>query len=159
MATIAEVLEQVGDDPQRAEEALVAELAGANRSTLIAQLEDIINQEAPVSDPEATEPVEAEEVPAPEPPAEVELFAEDSGTVIGPVHVRDADVEAPDAIAADPEAEEPEAIDGEQVESIQGVGGTNAFALALNGQVYLFNAQMVGALKQAVDQAVAGMTF
>src|SRR5262245_43788354 len=111
-----------------------------------------------MSDPELTGD-EAEEVPAPEPPSEVELFAEDAGTVIGPVHVRDAEVEPPDAIAADPDAEEPVAIDGEQVESLQGVGGTNAFALAINGQAYLFNAQMTGALKQAVDQAVAGMSF
>jgi len=147
--TVAEVLDWVGDDPARANEALDAEYDGQNRSTLIAQLEAIA-EEAPMSD----EPAVA---PAAEQPAEVELFAEDEGTIVGPVHLRDPDVEVGDVIKVN--LDDPVAIAGEQVEAVQGASSANGLALNINGNVFLLNSQMVGALKRVVDQAVAGMNF
>jgi hypothetical protein len=151
--TIAEVLDWVGDDPARAREALDAEYDGQNRSTLIAQLEAIADaEEAPMSDEPAVE-----DAPAAEQPAEVELFAEDEGTIVGPVHLRDPDVEVGDVIEAN--LDDPVAIAGEQVEVVQGASSTNGLALNINGNVFLLNSQMVGALKRVVDQAVAGINF
>lgn len=43
--TVREVLEWVGDDQDRAEQALAAEKEGAKRSTLISELEDILDDE------------------------------------------------------------------------------------------------------------------
>jgi hypothetical protein len=149
--TIAEVLAWVGNDPERAQAALDAEYDGANRSTLITQLEAIAAKEASMS----TEP-ETDEAPAPEPSVEIELYPGDSGTVVGPVSVRDADVEAED-ITIDIDVDQ--AIDAEQVESVQGISATNGAVLVLNGTAYAFNAQMVGAIKQAVDQAVVGLAL
>lgn len=61
--TISEVLDWVGDDPDRAQTALEAERAGQNRSTLISQLETIAAQkeEATVSE-ESSAPQEEQQV-------------------------------------------------------------------------------------------------
>lgn len=129
------------------------------------------------------EPVGDDDVgaPGPEQPTDIELFAEDAGTVIGPLHVRDADVDVPEdariepdpasdrhpdadktreeKAAFDPSADYPAPIDGELVEYLQGVSGTRALALMLNGTVFLFDVETVGALKQVVDQAVVGLSL
>lgn len=99
---------------------------------------------------------EVEEVPAPEPPTETVLHPADSGVTVGAVTTSSPEVEADD-IAAD--ADEDTEISGDQVESVQGVAGTNGFVLVINGTAYAFSAQMTGALKQAVDQAVVGLAL
>lgn len=118
--------------------------------------------------------------PGPEQPDEVQIGTSDAGTVIGAVHVRDLDVDVPEdaslqpdpatdlhpesdktraeAAAFDSDAE-PEPIDGEQVEYLTSASNADALALSVNGTVYLFNKQMVGALKQAIDKAVVGLAF
>jgi len=154
--TITEVLDWVGDDPARAQAALDAERDGANRSTLISQLESIA-KEANMSEQTTTESAEETELaPGPEQPTEVELYPGDSGTLVGPVAVRDTDVEADD-ITVDVDVDQ--AIEAEQVESVQGIGGSNGAVLVINGNAYAFNAQMVGAVKQAVDRAVVGLAL
>ena len=117
--------------------------------------------------------------PDPEHPTEAApVFAEDAGTVIFPATLRDGDVELDEGnvIVADPEYDRtPEAaqrrsrialddadisaIDGQQVEFLTGAASTNSLALSVNGDVYLFNNQMVGALKAIIDKAVVGLAL
>jgi hypothetical protein len=177
--TVQDVLDWVGDDPGRAQEALDAENAGQQRSTLITQLEAICPKEDnTVSDtatqaPDDTSPTSASEevprqgapveelAPGPEQPSEVVLDAAAQGTDIGPVHVRDADVEVADdaAIYHDPDGDEEQPIDAEQAETVQAVGGVNGLILSVNGQAFAFGPQFAASLKQAVDKAIAGLSL
>lgn len=158
MATVQEVLDQVGDDPQAARDALSEERAGANRSTLIAQLEAIASKEDDV--PESTETDDGVEL-APEPglPEDIEIFPGDAGTTIFAPVLRTPDDEIEHPIVAPAPDEEDVPVGGEIVGSLQGASTTRAFALALNGTVYLFDDGMLGALRAAVNQAVVGTTF
>lgn len=62
--TIDEVLEWVGDDPVRAQEAYLAEVEGKGRSTLLDKLDALANEnaeaEAGETEPEAAAPQEVE---------------------------------------------------------------------------------------------------
>jgi len=155
--TITEVLSWVDGDPQRAQQALEAEQAGANRSTLIASLQAIAErnpQEAAVTEDTTTvdEAVEeAEEVPAPVPPTEVSIDPEENATVAGAVHLRDPDVEAPDT--------ELEAASYEPVESIRVVSGGNGVVIFLAGEPFAFNTQQALALRGDLNQAIAGLNY
>lgn len=44
--TVNEILEWVGDDKERASEALEAEKAGAGRKTLVSALEDLLSEDS-----------------------------------------------------------------------------------------------------------------
>lgn len=157
--TIAEVLDWVGNDPARAREALDAEYAGPNRSTLISQLEAIASatQEDPMTAPGANETLPAQGdpealAPGPEPPVEITINPEDV-TFSTPTHVRDADVEVP-------EGQELVPADALQVESLGAAGAPYGFILVINGSdAYAFNSQMVAVLKQIADKAVAGVVL
>lgn len=163
--TVTEVLDWVGDDPERAQAALVAEREGSNRSTLIAQLETISCKEDAVTDETTATADETEEdnglAPAPEQPSDVEVYAGDRGTTVLPVSVRDPDVDpAEHDLTPDVDAERDDTlIEGEQVESITGAIASNGAAISINGSVFVFNGQMVGALKQVVDKAVVGLSL
>jgi len=112
-----------------------------------------------------TLPVEGDEsalAPGPEQPVEVEVDLADAGTAIGPVHVRDADVEVAGdmaADAADAEPGEPVPAEGTQVESLQAASSTTGLALSINGETYLFGAQMAATLKQIADKAIAAVVL
>lgn len=165
--TAQDVLDWVGDDPARAQQALDAELAGPNRSTLIPKLEAIASKEAPVSETTTAEPeVEAaEEVPAPTPPTEVNVVAEEA--TISPIHARDTEVEVPDDASLVPAAPEPEegaedeaeAIEAEQVEYLQVASTSNGVVVSLNGTAYALGPQLAATLKGAVDKAIVGLTL
>lgn len=194
--TISDVLDWVGDDPERAQAALVAERDGQNRSTLISQLESISCKEDSVSESTATtdqsDEVREDEdnglAPGPEQPVEVELHTSDAGLTVTPVHIRDADVEVdedaglqprqpgtnPDAPpqgdrvtgaarfkeGGDEDGEDlGEVIEGAQVETVQGAFSGQGAVILINGEPYVFGTQMVGALKQIVDQAVVGLAL
>src|SRR5262245_9011629 len=153
MATIAEVLDSVADDPQLAQEALDAELASDSpRSTLIAQLEAIIDAE-----PEPEEPVK-QETPKPSPVPDVYIDLSDNGVHIGRVHVRDEEVEVPDANVAH-HADTPTLVAAEQVLYFQGVGATNGIVIVINGAGFAFGRQFITALKQTLDQATVGLSL
>jgi hypothetical protein len=159
--TAQDVLDWVGDDPARAQQALDAELAGPNRSTLIPKLEAIASKEAPVSET-TTEVEAAEEVPAPTPPTEVNVVAEEA--TISPIHARDTEVEVPDdaSLAPVPEEgaeDEAEPIGAEQVEYLQVASTSNGVVVSLNGTAYAFGPQLAATLKGAVDKAVVGLTL
>lgn len=162
MATIQEVLDQVGDDPELAQNALDYELANDNRTTLITKLEAIAAKEAPVSVDE-TSPDEVETIDEPQPPAEVGLSLADAGLVTHPAVIRDADVEVPadhDLATPDPNEEIPtDPIGGEQVEWLAAVSGTQGLALSINGAVFLFNDQMTANLKAIIDKTVVGLSL
>lgn len=157
MATIQEILDRVGDDPDLAQAALDEERASdIPRSTLIAQLETIAAKEAPVSDPTA----EATEAPGPEQPVEVELSLAEAGVFVHPVVPRDLDVEVPAEHDLTPvPGEEDVPVNGEQVEWLAAASGTRALALSINGGVYLFNDQMTANLKQIVDRSIVGLSL
>lgn len=163
--TMQDVLDWVGSDPARANEALDAEEAGANRSTLITKLEAIASEpeEAAVTDAITTdEAVETGEAPGPVPPEN--LTVDLSTGTIGAIHVRDSDVEVPadsdvtPKESDDPDAE-PEMVEGEQVEFFQVAGANNGAIIAINGQVFVFTPNLTASLKTAVDRAVAGLTL
>jgi hypothetical protein len=182
--TVQDVLDWVGNDPDRAEDALTAEEAGQNRSTLIAKLEAIASE--PREDTAVTEtetapeqPVGANEpvpnagidyedlAPGPEQPVEVIIDPRAEGTVVGPIHVRDGEVEVPEdadltpAPDTDPDAEdaEPRGLGAQQVEFFQAVSATNGVVLSLNGTAFVFSPQLVATLKGALDKAVAGLSL
>lgn len=153
--TVAEILEWVGDDAARAQEALDAEYSGAGRSTLITQLEAIATKEAnTVTETATTYDEETGLAPAAVPPEEVYLDPEDEGTVVGAIHLRDAEVE----VDAAPEPSET-GIAAEQVLYLQGIAGTNGLVLNLNGAYYAFTPSLLGALKGVVERGVAAVTF
>jgi hypothetical protein len=162
--TIQDVLDWVGDDPTRAQAALDAERAGANRSTLIDKLAAIAAapQEVAVTETETPPEAEAEaEELAPKPPTEVLITPTDPGVVVQAVAVRDVEVEVPDGadLTPDPDEEEAEPLDAEQVEYLQVVGATNGVVVALNGVGYALGPQSALALKLALDKAVVGLNF
>lgn len=176
--TVAEVLCWVGDDPDRAHEALDAERAGQDRSTLITQLEAITSKEGNEVTETRTEfedeTAENTEVgydeetglaPGPEQPQEVLIDPTDSSTsTTGPVP-RHPDIEVPEfsdirpeVDPDDPDAESP-IIQAEQVEWIESAGAAHGFALSINGTVFAFSPEMTAALRAAVNQAVVGMAL
>jgi hypothetical protein len=160
--TIAQVLEWVSEDPQRAADALQTERSGQSRTTLITQLEAIAAKEAPMSDEPAVPAVPDEEVPAPEPPVEVEFDAADEGTIISPVHVRE-DVDAEDADDVTPEKQEDRdelPVDAVAVEYFQTVSNPRGFAVSINGSpAFAFNDHQAAALRGELNQAIAGIAY
>jgi hypothetical protein len=169
--TVQDVLDWVGDDPGRAQEALDAERVGQQRSTLISQLEAICPREdrtvtdtATATSADERLPAEGDEealAPGPEQPVDVIIDPAAEGTAVGPVHVRDADVEVEDvALNEDPEVDAEESIpESIQVETMQAAGSHAGLLLVLNGQAFAFNDQMVATLKQVCDKAVAGLVL
>jgi len=165
--TVQDVLDWVGDDPERAQEALDAEQAGAGRSTLIAKLEAIASptmEDEMSAGANETLPVEGDEdalAPGPEQPVDIEIDLADPGTTISAPHVRDADVDADDVRAQVAELEDGEQLPaaGVQVESLQSAAATNGLALLINGELYLFNDQMTATLKMMADKAIAAVVL
>jgi hypothetical protein len=151
--TVQDVLDWVGDDPDRAEQALAAETAGLNRSTLIAKLEAVAS-----ADEEDAAMTDVAAPPDPSPP-DVTLDMADPGVGIGVVHVRDANVQVPADADLVPDPDNPVPLVAEQVEFFQLAGATNGVVLSFNGTPYAFSPQMVAALKLTVEHATAGLTF
>lgn len=171
--TVSDVLAWVGDSPTRAQAALDYEYEGQERSTLITRLEAIASddyeEDPPVSTgADETLPPEGDledQAPAPEQPVDVNVDSNAASTIIGPIHVRDADVEVPlDADLTpqpgrDDENAEPRGIPALQVEFFQAVSATNGIVLALNGTAFVFNPQLAATLKGALDKMVAGLSY
>jgi hypothetical protein len=195
IGNINAVLAWVGRDPQRAQQALDAERAGFHRSTLIAKLEAIAsrrdtavatpqtpeqppqtdNPAAPQTDENTEDPLAGLE--APERPVEVVLYPRAIGTQIGPVHVRDWEVELADdadlrsqfglstreadidAYNLADEQEREEALEADPVEFFQVARAANGVAIMVNGGGFAFTPQLVAALKGEIDKAVAGMAL
>jgi hypothetical protein len=162
VGTVQDVLEWVGDDPDRAGAALAVEQTGVQRSTLMSKLEAIASQPEEADTMTDRETVdETEEIPAPEPPTVVELSPNDEDVTVGVVHRRDADVEVPDGsdlTPGDPDDEEA-VIAAEQVEYFQVAGSPNGVVIALNGQAFALLPQTTASLKGALDRAIAGLTL
>jgi hypothetical protein len=147
--TVAEIVDWVGDDPERAQSALDAEYAGANRSTLIAQLEPIATKEATaVTDPT---PEELFDPAAPD----VVLDATSADVTVGVVHRRSADVEVPeyDDIA------NMETVASDPVDYFQVAGSPNGAVFSFNGGVYALQPDQVAAFKGALDKVLIGLTL
>ena len=99
--TAAEVLAWVGDDPERAEEALNAEhMQITPRTTLIAKLETIASKEAPVSEETTTvEPEAPEATPPPPCRRQAKTSSSTSRTrrpIVGPANVATPETDKPD---------------------------------------------------------------
>lgn len=117
--TVNDVLDWVGDDPDRAQEALDAERSGQNRTTLVSQLEAIAERQGDdASGTQTTDPgqggttyagdardvesvpegydEETGMAPGPEYPEEVEIDPRDEGAVVHATVARDQEVELPD---------------------------------------------------------------
>jgi hypothetical protein len=141
--TVQDVLDWVGDDPGRAQAALDAEQAGAQRSTLITRLEALA-----VTDPIIEEPEEPEIIMIP-----------GLGTEISAVFVRDADVEPKGDLRDEPDRELP--IPLAPVETFQTVRSQHGFAVQFNGDgaAFVFTPQLLATLKGEVDKAVAGVVL
>lgn len=161
--TIAEVLDWVDEDPDRAEHALAAEFQGQNRSTLINQLEAIIDKEDPVSDePEAVE--ETGEAPGPEQPSGEDLTVDlaDRATVLGPRNQRTPDIDIPednyDAQVADA-ADEPVPVDAQAVDFFQLASSGGIVVLRFDDAAVLLDAQQALALQRDLRQALANATY
>jgi hypothetical protein len=161
VGTVQDVLEWVGDDPDRASAALRVEQTGVQRSTLISKLEAIASQPEEADAMTDRETVdETEEIPAPEPPTVVELSPNDQDVTVGVVHRRDADVEVPDGSDFTPDPDDEDAvIDAEPVEYFQIAGSPNGVVIALNGQAFALLPQTTAALKGALDRAIAGLAL
>jgi hypothetical protein len=141
--TVQDVLDWVGDDPGRAQAALDAEQAGAQRSTLITRLEALA-----VTDPIIEEPEESEIIMIP-----------GLGTEISAVFVRDADVEPKGDLRDEPDRELP--IPLAPVETFQTVRSQHGFAVQFNGDgaAFVFTPQLLATLKGEVDKALAGVVL
>lgn len=150
--TVQEVLDWVGDDPARAEQALEAERLGAGRSTLITRLEAIASptqEDTAMTETETVE--ETEELAGPEQPKEI-LIEEEDVTWSAPPAARDADVEVGE--------QELIPSDAIQVELLAAAGAPQGFILVLNGSdAYAFTPQMTATLKTVVDRAVSGVVL
>lgn len=162
--TAAEVLAWVGDDPERAGEALSAEYAGQYRSTLIAKLETIAAKEATVS--ETTAPPEVPEAaPAPEPPEDLVVDLLDQATHIGSRNVRNPEVEVPDdnfdaKLAEAKEAEAQEApLDATQVEFFQVASSNGVVVIRFDDSAVMLDGQQAIALSKDLRQALAALTY
>lgn len=165
--TITEVLDWVGDDPERARAALDAEYASSNpRSTLITQLEakEAPETEAdaeaedgddtePEADPEDEPEVESFDQPAPD----VSIDLSDASVFVGKMHVRDETVVVPDGVELKPSPGQSWPIVASQTEYFQVIGATNAVALVINGDGHFFNQQQTIALMGALTRAATGL--
>lgn len=152
--TVQDVLCWVDDDPDRADQALQAEYAGANRSTLISQLEAIATREAtPVTETTTADPGYDEETglaPGPEVP-EVAVDPEDEATTVLPLTILRSDAEV------DPEVQIP--IEGTPVDTLTGVVAPHGFMLVINGEAFAFTPDGVAALRAVCNHAIAGVTL
>lgn len=164
--TITEVLDWVGDDPERARAALDAEYASSNpRSTLITQLEakEAPETEAePEPDSEADSEAEADTEDEPEVntfnvPADVNIDLSDASVFVGKMHVRDETVVVPDGVELKPSPGQSWPIVGSQTEYFQVVGATNGVALVIGGDGHFFNQQQTIALMGALTRASTGL--
>lgn len=182
--TIPDVLAWVGNDPARARAALDAERDGANRSSLINQLEPIAAREeepmsestelAPppeetgiVEDDEGREPYPEGNAPGPLPPnvEDIEIDPRDRAVWVGPANARHTDVELPEdrydlAAAADADDEdvalgpEPGTVDFFQVMSLGG-----AVIIRTDDQALLLDRDQSAALSRDLRQALANVTY
>jgi hypothetical protein len=151
--TVQDVLDWVGDDPGRAQAALDAEQAGAQRSTLITRLEALAVTDSPAGASDATAPTDD--------PPEI-ILTPGLGTEISPVFLRDADVEPEGDLREDVGDGDGETkpIEVELVEFFQTVRSQVGFAVAFNaGPTYAFTPQLLAALKGEVDKALAGVVL
>jgi hypothetical protein len=148
--TVAEIVDWVGDDPERAQAALDAEYAGANRTTLIAQLEPIA-KEATVTDTNTEAPAEQIDPVVPD----VILDATSQDVTVGVVHRRAVDVDVPDYddIAG------METIESDPVDYFQVAGSPNGAVFSFNGAVYALQPDQVAAFKGALDKVLIGLTL
>lgn len=139
--TVAEILEWVGDDPGRAQEALDAEYSGAGRSTLITQLEAIATKEAtPMTEPEAPDLV---------------LDTRSEDVTVSAVHRRDADVTVPEY----DDLNQVEAIPSDPVEYFQVASSPSGAVFSFNGAAYALQPDQVGAFRAALNSVVVGLTL
>jgi hypothetical protein len=145
IGTVAEMLDWVGDDPDRADLALQAEYTGQQRSTLIAQLEAIATKEATTMTDSTTEEVEL--APGPEPP-DVFVDPEDTSTTVLNTVTAHSEVEVEDVPS-----------DGAIVESIGGAVAPHGFVLVLNGEAFVFSPQLTASLQMTVNSAIAGVAL
>ena len=153
--TVAEVLEWVGNDPERAQAALDAEREGAQRSTLIAQLESLVANEQGVPMTETTEaPDQQEEIIEP-PKPDVVIDTTQIGTFVGPVHRVATDTDVPDY----DDLSQVETIEADPVDYFQVAGSTNGAVVSVNGAAYAFQPDQVAALKGQIDHLMAGLTL
>lgn len=179
--TVADTLAWVDGDPARAQAALDAEYAGANRSSLINQLEPIAAQEeAPMSEVDTTEPTAEDGIvreegvepypegnaPPPKPPAGDELVVDvaDRATVLGPRNMRTPDIDVPednfDVQAADARENEEEAvIDAAPVDFFQLASTNGVVVLRFDGGSFLLDANQAVALARDLRQALANVTY
>jgi hypothetical protein len=148
--TVQDVLDWVGDDPGRAQAALDAEQAGAQRSTLITRLEALAVTDSPAGASDATAPTDD--------PPEI-IMIPGLGTEISAVFVRDADVEPKGDLRDEPDRELP--IPLAPVETFQTVRSQHGFAVQFNGDgaAFVFTPQLLATLKGEVDKAVAGVVL
>lgn len=163
--TAQEVLDWVGSDPARAQEALYAEYERPTpRSTLIAKLEPInAAQEEPMSDETVAEP---ELAPAPEAPSGEDLSIDlaDRATHIGPANVLNDEVAKPedsfDLVAAQAQADDEEApVDATAVEFFQLASNGGVVVLNFDGNSVLLDANQAAALSKDLKTALAGVTY
>lgn len=151
--TVQEVVDWVGDDPARAQQALDAERAGQNRTTLIAQLEPIAAKEASAVT-ETTTPEQQEEII--EPPApDIVIDVTQEGTYVGPVYRVAVDTDVPDY----DDLGQVETIESDPVDYFQVAGNTRGAVISFNGAAYALRADQVAALKAQVDHLMAGLTL
>lgn len=153
--TVQDVLDWVGDDPARAQEALDAEQAGQQRSTLIAQLESIAAKEATdVSETTTdTETDEREEIIDPDP--DVVIDTTNNDTTVGTLHRRHTEVEVPDY----DDLNNVETIEADPVEYFQLAGAPYGAIFSFNGAVYSLRPSQVAAFKASLDSVVTGLSL
>jgi hypothetical protein len=182
--TVQDVLDWVGDDPERAQEALVAERDGQNRSTLVSQLESIscggdddetgtgpmtasttdasTSGETPETAGGINETPDDDEDGELWPPVpDLVIDANDQGVHFTTIHLRDSEVEVPEGadLRPDPDGDDEQPIEADEVEFFQLAGNTRGIILAINGTGFAFGQNMVAALKGALEQGIAGMSL
>jgi hypothetical protein len=151
--TVSEVMCWVDDDPARAQQALDAEYAGQNRSTLIGQLEAIASKEDSVTKT-AEAPEQTEDIGEPIVP-DLVLNTTSNDVTVGVLHRRAADVEVPEY----DDLNEVETIEADPVDYFQVAGSPQGAVLSFNGAAYAFSASQVAAFKAALDRVLAGLTL
>lgn len=171
--TAQDVLDWVGNDPGRAQDALDYETCQPTpRTTLVSKLETIAakpaQEDSTVSETQTAEPVEGEEVelaPAPEPPKieDMEFNPRDNAVFVGPANVANPDVEIPDdsydKLAAVPDDEDVEPVTGTPVEFFQVLGSSGAVVLRFDGATVALDANQAIALTKDLKQALGAVTY
>lgn len=181
--TAQDVLAWVDNDPARAQEALDYETCQATpRSTLVSKLETIASKEdtavSETATPTTKDPETPEEVdpnappegnaPGPEPPSGEDLSVDlvDRATVVGPVNMRDPDLDRPDdtydivanEARADDDVEE-SPVDASAVEYFQLASNNGVVVLRFDGNAVLLDTQQALALARDLRGALANVTY